>query len=295
MFARILIGVDGGYGGRDALALARTLAAADHAHLIAVHVAHDARDGSPIDARPYEALLETELAVAGVTAETLVVGDHFAGRGLRLATARTGADLLVLGSSHRSRIGRVLAGDTARTALHGAHCAVAVAPRGIRDQRVAPASIGVGFDGSPEARQALEVARELARSAGGSLHLLAVGEPADHLLPSTPDGQPWGSMEGQRLASSEAMVAAAAETAAAAGIVVHGEVVPGFPEDGLERLSELVDLLVVGSRGFGPARRALLGSTSDHLLHGAHCPVVVVPRGAVAGERPGADAAAAAA
>ena len=291
MFTRILVGVDGRYGGRDALALARGLAA-DHAHLVAVHVAHDARDGSPIDASAYEALLDAELAETGVTAEKLVIGDHFAGRGLRLATARTGADLLVLGSSHRSHIGRILAGDTARTALHGAHCAVAVAPRGIHAESVAPASIGVGFDGSQESRDALEVARELARSAGSSLHLLAAGEPSEHLVPTAADGKPWPSVEEQRLASSEAMVSAAARAAAAAGIDVRWEVVPGFSGDGLERLSERVDLLVVGSRGFGPARRALLGSTADHLLHTAHCPLLVVPRGA-ASERPGVGAAAA--
>ena len=41
-----------------------------------------------------------------------------------------------------------------------------------------------------------------------------------------------------------------------------------------------LDLLIVGSRGYGPVRRVLLGSTSSHLFREAPCPVVVLPRGA---------------
>ena len=286
MFTRILVGVDGRPGGRDALALARRLAAPS-AHLTAVHVAHDARDGSPVDAAAYEALLDAELADAGISAEKLVIGDRYPGRGLRLATARTGADLLVLGSSHRGRPGHAFAGDTARTALHGSHCAVAVAVRSVVAESRAFDSIGVGFDGSHEAREALGIARELACAAGSSLRLIAVGEPSDHLLACAPDGHPWASLPEQRQASTDAMVAATVRVAASAGVNARAEVVAGFPADGLERLSQRVDLLVIGSRGYGPARRTLLGSTADRLLHTAHCPVLVVPRGAMADERPG--------
>ena len=49
MFTRTLIGVDGGPGGRDALALACLLAALS-AQLTAVHVAHEARKGAALDA-----------------------------------------------------------------------------------------------------------------------------------------------------------------------------------------------------------------------------------------------------
>jgi Universal stress protein family len=50
--------------------------------------------------------------------------------------------------------------------------------------------------------------------------------------------------------------------------------------DKLERLSHEVDMLVLGSRGYGPVRRTLLDSTSDWLVHHAACPVFVIPRGA---------------
>ena len=63
-----------------------------------------------------------------------------------------------------------------------------------------------------------------------------------------------------------------------ASLVADGDVTIGYPPDELEGLSEEVDLLVVGSRGWGPVRRVVLGSTSDRLVHRAACPVVVVPR-----------------
>jgi nucleotide-binding universal stress UspA family protein len=35
------------------------------------------------------------------------------------------------------------------------------------------------------------------------------------------------------------------------------------------------DMIVLGARGLGPARRFLLGSVSDRVVHHAHCPVTV--------------------
>jgi nucleotide-binding universal stress UspA family protein len=277
MYTRILIGVDGRAGGRDALALGARLGRGAGAELIAVHVAHDARDGSALDARPYEALLHAELTTAGVRAATLVIGHHVPGHGLRLAAERTDADLLLC-SSHRGRLGRVLAGDTVRTAMHGSHCAVTVARRGEHAPGAAW-TIGVGFDGSAEARAALAAATDLAWATGGRIRVRAVGEPADRVLATRPGGGAWPSVDEQRLRSSEAMVARAFEAVRAFGVDAEGDVVPGFPVDGLERLSADVDLLVVGSRGYGAARRLLLGDIGDRLLHCARCPVVVVPRG----------------
>jgi len=41
------------------------------------------------------------------------------------------------------------------------------------------------------------------------------------------------------------------------------------------------DLLVMGTRGFGRARRALLGSVANKLMHQANCDVLIVPEGSV--------------
>jgi nucleotide-binding universal stress UspA family protein len=51
----------------------------------------------------------------------------------------------------------------------------------------------------------------------------------------------------------------------------------------------IVDLLVTGSRGYGPLQRALLGSVAEALMEGAPYPVLVLPRNSaatVAGRKP---------
>jgi nucleotide-binding universal stress UspA family protein len=59
----------------------------------------------------------------------------------------------------------------------------------------------------------------------------------------------------------------------------------GDPRELLTRESSGLDLLVVGSRGYGPLRAVLLGSVSSALVRAAASPLVVVPRPS-AGERP---------
>ncbi|MBV8219056.1 MAG: universal stress protein, partial [Solirubrobacterales bacterium] len=52
----------------------------------------------------------------------------------------------------------------------------------------------------------------------------------------------------------------------------------GRPADVLLELSKDLDLLVIGSRHWGPAARVLLGATGEALMHDAACPVLAVPR-----------------
>jgi nucleotide-binding universal stress UspA family protein len=60
----------------------------------------------------------------------------------------------------------------------------------------------------------------------------------------------------------------------------------GDPQALLARESGQLDLLVVGSRGFGPLRAVLLGSVSSGLVRSAESPLVVVPRGSDADSEP---------
>jgi nucleotide-binding universal stress UspA family protein len=60
------------------------------------------------------------------------------------------------------------------------------------------------------------------------------------------------------------------------GVIVRSHVVEGNAAQVLLDACDGADLLVVGSRGHGGFTEALLGSVSQHLVHHAPCPVVVI-------------------
>ena len=53
----------------------------------------------------------------------------------------------------------------------------------------------------------------------------------------------------------------------------------GDPARELARESEVSDLLVIGSRSYGPSPAVLLGGVSGPLIETAACPVLIVPNG----------------
>ncbi len=59
---------------------------------------------------------------------------------------------------------------------------------------------------------------------------------------------------------------------------VDGRAAYGLTGEELAAFSNQVDLLVVGSRGYGPAKRLVLGSTSNFLERHARCSLLVLPR-----------------
>src|SRR6185503_15561609 len=83
--------------------------------------------------------------------------------------------VIVIGSSHRGRVGRVLTGSTGRHVAHGAPCAVAIAPHNWRTQRPdVPVTFGVGVTDSRESRDALALAGSLAAAAHAPLKAITV-------------------------------------------------------------------------------------------------------------------------
>ena len=284
MYERIVIGVDGFGGGRDALALARTLA--PHGHLILVNAYGDRLVGvaertvwaSAMRDRAAD-LLADEAETAGVDAELIVDPDAAPARAIHdLATERR-ADLIVLGSAHRSRFGRVLLGDIGRRVMRQAPTPVAVAPRSY--QAVPIRTVGVAFDGGPQSREALAAAVGLASSLDARLRVLIVGFIPGYATPYVyPDD--WRRYVDGVHEKCDVLLQ---RTLVDLGDTATGEVAYGHPADELVRASAEIDLLVVGSRRYGPVRRVVLGSTSDRLVHEARCPVLVVPRGTGTGER----------
>ncbi len=162
MFENVIVGVDGRPNGRDAIALGSRLLGAEGKLTLAnvqggaFNPTHASTPGRLTEEREASCeMLERERADAEVQAELVSYVASSPGRGLHDLAEQQRADLLVVGSCSRGPIGRVLIGDDTRTSLNGAPCAVAVATRGYGDHPLPIATIGVGYDGSPESEIAL--------------------------------------------------------------------------------------------------------------------------------------------
>ncbi len=278
MFDNVLVGVDDGEGGRDALALAQVLAAPGSKLTLAQVYQGDSdvsRATSPDDEdfehKRIRELLEKVSAEAGVEAELRWYGSSSVGRGLHELAELTDADLLVIGSSRRGLLGRALIGDDTRAALNGAPCAVAIAPAGYSRETTLMREVGVGYDGSPESDRALQLARTVAAEHRVKLSAFqAVSIPAHILLGAPPPAYP---------DSTQRRVDETLERMSALdGIEPHAAY--GDPVEELTLYSASLDLLVVGSRGYGPLGRLVYGGVAQRLARTARCPLLVLTRSA---------------
>jgi len=309
-FSRILVGYLPTEQGADARALGVDLATACGADLLLVSVVaavwleHIGEQTGPAVVhsgareRAGSALKEAADELAGTPGighvERRLEASSSPARGLHDTAVAEQADLIVIGSSHHRPVGRVLLGSVGERLLSGSPCAVAIAPRGHALQE--PRRIGViaiAFDGSPDAQLALRAAHELATRTEASLHVLMVIEPPaaipGHFVP-LPRLEPLITIErGEAMQHQEQAAQSALNSALAAlggGPMIERHVLVGTDPAGaiLDATRENVDLLVLGSRSYGPVRRALVGSVSNRVVRHAPCPVLVTPR---AGESTG--------
>ena len=148
--------------------------------------------------------------------------------------------------------------------------------------------ITVAIDGSPIAHEALLVAIDLAGRYGSEVQIVAVAP----LLPVyVSAAEPYVSVNVMQsdVERYRAIVDAAVKEAEAAGLTsVTGVAEEGVVVDELLALLEKSppDLLVMGSRGLSTAKRLMLGSVSDAIVHHATCPVLVVRTPATTPARP---------
>ena len=174
----------------------------------------------------------------------------------------------------------MLPGSTAERLLHGASCPVAIVPHGYRAGRdVGIRTIGVGYDASHESWSALDAACELARGFGAAIRVIRVFDSTEVGTPGLAVGPAYAEVykevEERQRADLDRCVAELPEDITAEGVFLGGR--PGHE---LADQSQSLDLLVVGSRGYGPLRAVLLGGVSHRLVRSAACPVIVLPRGA---------------
>jgi nucleotide-binding universal stress UspA family protein len=277
---RLLVGYDGSDGGRDALELARVLASTeDGSALVVVAVMPygplpvgftELEQDAAAEAEPL--LDEARRRLAGLEVHTRAFGGGSPAGVMTDLAESEGVDVVVLGSPHRGAVGRALIGSVAEGVLHGAPCAALVAPRGYAENGHGPfGTIAVAYDGTPEAKAALSRARELAEASHAALRILTVVAPPV-ALPGVVGYTPVNPPEPEKVIE---------EGIAAAGtaVAVDGRRLDGSPAQALaDACEDGVDLLVAGSRGYGPMTRVLLGSVSTRLISIAPCPVLVVPR-----------------
>lgn len=276
MFKNVIVGVDDGQGGRDAIALARQLVdpgallTLAHAYPGAVRV--PGRSAIAADAADREHalnLLERAREQAGIDAQLRTIPAQSPGHGLHVLAQDVGADLLVVGSSGDATLGRVLLADDTHRTLNGAPCAVAIAPAGYTRHPTRIREIGVGYNDSPESNNAIGLARQLARRHGAKLSAFeAVSLPSYTFI-----GGP-APLEDEELA--EMVDAARARIAALGGVEAHAGY--GIACDELALYSGSIDLLILGSHGYGAVGRLVHGSTSEALAGSASCPLLVLTR-----------------
>ena len=290
MFRTIVVGCDGTSAADEAVALAQQLHDPEGGRLVLVSVFSMyegiASPSTPIvyadwlkDRAEHNIARARAHLDADVAFECRTVAAPSPGAGIDMVARAVSADLIVVGASHRGRIGTLTGRCTVQKLLHGAPCAVAVAapdhgPLGPGGR------IAVAYDGSPEAVLALETAFALAERTGARVALCMALQQIVYMsgyAAPLPDMR----FEKEREADAQARLDEVARHAPA-GVEVETRIGWGAGPRTILTLADGADLLIAGSRGYGPLHRVLAGSTSIALLTDGHLPVLVVPRVAAA-------------
>lgn len=285
MQRKIIIGFEDSPQGRDALALGAMVAETTDAVPVVASVfpwPHGLM--SEVDlGRALEAESQESFAVARDELQAFhPVTRPIASRSVPEALTQLADDeqarMIVIGSCHRGQVGRTLLGSTGVSLASGAPCAVAVAPAGFAQRPEHHLlRIGVAYDGSPEAWAALETATGFAERMHGSLTVLTVAETPHYGYASS-----WALLSAaefhdfEREQKQRVLDLALSRTPPDLG--AEGRLLTGDAGSILAEASGDFDLMVAGSRGYGPLKRTVLGSATRRLIAGAACPVLVLPR-----------------
>jgi nucleotide-binding universal stress UspA family protein len=283
MFSRIVAGFDGSAGGHDAVAMAAELADRFDAELVVASVAPEPYAKSVLPALPSDALVwmtdearaSAEKVASEVGGKVEIRASLSPARGLHQIVMETGADLLVIGSTGAGP-GRVKGSHIARALMSGGPCTVAIAPLGWRDGSRSLDRVGVAIAGSPESEEALRLGIGL--SEGGTLRAIAVATPLDSALGKL---VMLGSKELGEISKEVAKghLDEAVSLMPDESIVAERRIPEGGAAEALRRETEEgLDLLLLGSRSYGPVRRVLLGSVTSDLVGDAGCALMVSPR-----------------
>ena len=289
---RLVVGYEGGSTGEDAIAFALRWAQAggDELVVVTVHPGPAPLGAGRVDVEwvayeqeQAETLLDRARALVpqDVPARFVRVDAASAARGLHelLEADPTDMPVVVLGSRARG-IRRTYPGTTAERLLQGSPTPVAMVPSGYAEGTPTTGGgplrrLAVAFVDTPDGQVALREAARMAAHLSARLSVLSV-VPDTLVQPSLGDRRAFGAA--QSSAYREALDAAVASVPS--GVEASGRLLPGPVVDALTELRlDEHDLLVCGSRGYGPLRSVLLGGVSSRVVRHSRVPVVVVPRG----------------
>jgi nucleotide-binding universal stress UspA family protein len=143
-----------------------------------------------------------------------------------------------------------------------------------------PTKILLASDGSREAQLATTTAAELANSTNSELHLITVPDSTYHTHELRSRYETYEeALEAVKGETQKVLDEQVQKVEEAGGSVKEAHLRVGERRDqAIVHLAEDLGagLIVMGSRGLGGVRRALMGSVSASVVHHAHCPVMVV-------------------
>ena len=217
------------------------------------------------------------VASAGVTIRRSIVEGEIVRTIVTQASALP-ADLVVMGTHGRSGFERLLLGSVAERVLRKAPCPVLTVPRRAPDTKLRFKHVLCPIDFSDSSRAALKLALSLAQEADARLvvahvvELLSDGEIREYRMFTDP-----GYRENFERAARE-QIAAAIPDAARTFCAIDEVVVIGKAYKEILRLAETreADLIVIGVHGRGAADLMLFGSTTQHVVRQATCPVLTL-------------------
>ena len=143
-----------------------------------------------------------------------------------------------------------------------------------------PTRILLATDGSKQAELAARTALDLANTTNSELHIVTVARleyAHAYDIPESGD-VPKGVYEATERKARELLDEQVKKIEQTGGTIAQVHLLRGRPDREIVHLADDVDagLIVMGSRGLGGVRRALMGSVSDSVVRHAHCPVWVV-------------------
>ncbi len=184
------------------------------------------------------------------------------------------ADLIALGTYGKRGIKRLLMGSVTTQVILDAPCDVLVVKRPCSKCTGSYASILLPFDGSETSKKAMARAIEMSKTDGSQITVLYVIPRYEEMV----EFFRTDSIKNSLRKEAEKVIKEAEKAAKDHGVAVKTEIREGHVADEIIRASETLmsDLIIMGTYGWRGVNKALIGSTSNHVVTLAACPILVV-------------------